>query len=363
MALFIATLLSVYAVYGWQWMGGDPFSDADTAIGSAKFALGLMGILLAHEMGHYVVARRHGFALSLPYFLPYPVAFGTFGAIIRLRSMPANRTALLEMGAAGPLAGFAVAIVVMAIGLPGTIETAADMPEIAMAWPPEPSAGVGVVGDWVLSAITPVLELLDAGLRRLPLSDRFPVPHPDQQSLLVMANPPLMSILGELILGAPPSRYATLDPLAMAGWAGCFLTALNLLPIGQLDGGHILGALRPGAARTISKIGVFAALCAGALWPGWAVWGILLLVMRAWISLPVPEHPRLTPRARAVAALALVALGLTFMPTPFEPEALPITQTRPVDLEGQEIPFDEYHAWRHEVFGEAVPCTLEGGID
>ena len=99
--LFLATLLSVFLVYGYSWTAGDPLQDPETALQSAQFAVTLMGILLAHEMGHYLVALRHGFRLSLPYFLPFPAAFGTFGAIIRLRSLPRSRTALLEMGAAG----------------------------------------------------------------------------------------------------------------------------------------------------------------------------------------------------------------------------------------------------------------------
>ena len=132
MVLFVATFACVFLVYGFQWTGSNPLTDADSATASAKFAGALMAILLAHEMAHYWVARAHGFALSLPYFLPFPAAFGTFGAIIRLRSLPPSRTGLLEMGAAGPIAGFVVAAVAIVAGLPGTVEHAA--PELT--WDP-----------------------------------------------------------------------------------------------------------------------------------------------------------------------------------------------------------------------------------
>ena len=117
-ALFFATFACVYLVYGFQWTGGDPLSEPDAAWAALQFSVALMAILLSHEMAHYWVAKAHGFSLSLPYFLPFPAAFGTFGAIIRLRSLPKTRSGLLEMGAAGPLAGFAVAVV--AIGRRGT---------------------------------------------------------------------------------------------------------------------------------------------------------------------------------------------------------------------------------------------------
>ena len=96
--MFALTLCSVFLVYGYQWAGGNPLTDPGVAWGSFQFASTLMLILLAHELGHYFVARHHGFQLSVPYFLPFPFAFGTLGAVIRLRSLPKSRTALLEMG-------------------------------------------------------------------------------------------------------------------------------------------------------------------------------------------------------------------------------------------------------------------------
>ena len=183
--------------------------DPATARGAGKFAAGLMGILLAHEMGHYLVARRHGFRLSLPYFLPAPMAFGTFGAIIRLKSLPRDRTGLLEMGAAGPLSGFLVALVLLVVGLPHSN----DPGMIELILPP----GVDALP---LPAL-PVEHWMDAWLERPPLSWILPeLPPPDTLPFTIMANPPVMDLLGWLLLGAPPGRYASLDPFAMAGWVG-----------------------------------------------------------------------------------------------------------------------------------------------
>ncbi len=324
--LFFATLVSVYLVYGYSWTAGDPLGDWDTAIASAQFAVTLMGILLAHEMGHYLVALHHGFRLSLPYFLPFPAAFGTFGAIIRLRSLPRSRTALLEMGAAGPLAGFAVAMLAFAIGLPGTIERAA--PQVLF----DPA---------ILNAVAPPPGLLDAALERAfsspPLSWLLTTPPTGTLPMLIMANPPGMDLLGQILLGAPPGRYAELSPIGMAGWVGCLLTGINLLPIGQLDGGHILNALAPRAAPWVARVGVVIALVAGTVWTGWLVWGFMLLVLRAWISLPVPESPGLTPRAKWIGALALVAFALSFMPSPLVLENVPLEQIDFVDAAGKPV--------------------------
>lgn len=324
--LFVATLFSVYLVYGYNWAGGDPLSDPKVAADSARFALTLMGILLAHEMGHYLVALRHGFRLSLPYFLPFPAAFGTFGAIIRLRSLPSSRTALLEMGAAGPLAGFAVALLAIALGLPGTVEHAAPQivwnPSAPLLEPPPPGA----------------LELaLEWAFSRPPLSWLAPVPPEGTLPMLILANPLSMDLLGELLMGAPPGRYAVLSPVATAGWVGCLLTGINLLPIGQLDGGHILNALWPSRAQIVAKIGIFLALGAGLIWSGWLVWGVLLLLLRAWVSLPVPHHPPPSMRSRLVAVAALLAFVLSFMPSPLVVENVPWSSIEWVDDQGRPV--------------------------
>ena len=325
-ALFVATFLCVFAVYGFQWAGGNPFVDKEAGIAAGKFATALMAILLSHEMAHYWVARRHGFALSLPYFIPFPSAFGTFGAIIRLQSLPQTRSGLLEMGAAGPLAGFLVAVGAIALGLPETQEHVA--PQI-------------VWEDSILDALSaPVVAPSGVeGWLEGVLAWAGAAANADEIPLMILANPPIMDLLGEWVLGQAPSRYATLDPLATAGWVGCLLTAINLIPIGQLDGGHILNALRPRSASVVSKVFLGAALAAGVVWTGWAFWACLLLLMGAWVSLPVPEAPDLSLRARIIAAVTLVTFALSFMPIPIEIEAFSMDQIEWIEPDGR--PIDE----------------------
>ncbi len=339
MLLFGATLVSVYLVYGYQWAGGDPLADAGTARQSALFAGGLMAILLAHELGHYVVARRHGFALSLPYFIPFPLAFGTMGAVIRLRTLPRNRTALLEMGAAGPLAGFLVTVVVMGVGLAFTDDAARPVMTLVDAAGAEPGWLDGVVA--AHPAVAAALAAVERGLEAMGW---VPEMRPQDVTIGVLANPPLMDLLGWAILGHPPGRYATLHPLAMAGWVGCLLTAINLLPVGQLDGGHILNGLVPRRARRVARLGLGLALLAGLAWPGWVVWAGLVWSLGAWRSLPVPESPPLTARARVVAGLAVVALAGTFMLRPFEVDAVSLDAVDWVDEAGRTLTPEQVRA-------------------
>jgi membrane-associated protease RseP (regulator of RpoE activity) len=321
--LFIATLACVFMVYGLQWHGANPLTDGDAAWASAKFSVALMSILLAHEMGHYWVARRHGFALSLPYFLPFPAAFGTFGAIIKLRSLPGSRTALLEMGAAGPIAGLVVAVGAIVLGLPGTVEHLA--PELVWtggleALQAEASTS-GPVMTWISETLAPIL----------------PEVRPGELQLMILANPPVMDLLGGIVLEQAPSRYASLDPLAMAGWVGCLLTAINLLPIGQLDGGHIFNAIMPRWSARLSKLLLGVAFVAGWAWAGWAFWAVLLLLLGAWVSLPVPEQPPLTRRAKIIAGLAVVCFLLSFMPRPIELESMSLTDLVLIDEQGEPL--------------------------
>jgi len=120
---------------------------------------------------------------------------------------------------------------------------------------------------------------------------------------------------------------------------GCLVTAINLIPIGQLDGGHIANALFPGKAPLLSKALLGVALLGGAFWSGWAFWAILLVVMGAWVSLPVPDRPSLSSRARAIAALTLVSFGLSFMLQPIQVEGFEIADLDWVDHAGE--PIDE----------------------
>lgn len=231
------------------------------------FTAALLAILIAHEGGHYVLCRRHGIDASLPYFLPGPTIFGTFGAFIRIRSPFPDRNALFDVGAAGPWAGFLVSIPVLIVGLAhSTIVTAA----------PDPLAAFRL-GD----------SLLIRGLTWLVVG-----PMPDGTDLLF-------------------------HPLALAGWGGILVTSLNLLPAGQLDGGHVLFAAGV-QSRLVSLLPIPVLLwLAWYRWPGWLLWAIILLVMAALGHPPTMDEARpLSPARRIGALLTVVLFVLTFIPEP-----------------------------------------------
>lgn len=231
------------------------------------FAVALLAILLAHEAGHYILCRIHGIDASLPYFLPGPTIFGTFGAFIRIRSPFPDRNALFDVGAAGPWAGFVVALPVLAAGIArSTVVT------------------------------TP----------------------PDAGSLLRLGDSLLIAALTRAIRGPLPDGADLLfDPLALAGWAGCLVTSLNLLPAGQLDGGHVLFAVGV-RRRLVSLLPVpLLAWLAWFHWPGWALWAVVLSVMAALGHPPTMNDARpLSPARRVGALCTALLLVLTFIPEP-----------------------------------------------
>lgn len=249
------------------WVAGLPFS------------LPLIAILLAHELGHYVTARRYGLDASPPYFIPVPLwpsFIGTMGAFIRLRTILSDRRQLLDVGAAGPYAGFVVALPALAIGLARSEPVPAE---------------VGLQGMVIWFGALPV-EVGD--------------------SLLTLALRALVGV---------GTGSIALDPMAFAGWVGMMVTMLNLLPIAQLDGGHVLYAALPrwhgrlalGFWGILLVLGWFA-------WPGWAVWAVLVLALsRGRLSHPPVLDPvRPVPRSRnALAIGALLLFAITFAPVPF----------------------------------------------
>jgi hypothetical protein len=203
------------------------------------FSLAMMSILLAHEMGHYLFCRRYRVPATLPFFIPAPTLIGTFGAFIRIRGRIRSRAALFDIGIAGPIAGFVVAVPVLFAGL-------------ALS---RPVAGV---------------------------SD------PDLQ----FGFPLIFHIAHRLLhRGAPALEHYYLHPVAIAAWAGMLATALNLLPGGQLDGGHLVFTLSPRLHRYVSRA-VVAGLVVMAyyFWVGWFVWAILL-ALSALRQPSVPPYP------------------------------------------------------------------------
>ena len=303
--MFIITLASVFLVYGFQWTTGNPLTDPNIAWQSFQFACGLMSILLCHEMGHYWVAKKHGFALSVPYFLPFPFAFGTLGAVIHLRSLPKSRTALLEMGAAGPIAGFVVTVLCILLDASNT----QNVQVIEMVGDP------AVVSEEIRSLIASseptwwngALEIM--GLSQPLLENQIPV--------MIMEDPKIMKMVHHGILGEELSPFAHLGPIAFAGWVGCLITSINLLPIGQLDGGHIANALFPKYAQMISKLTMVLMVIVGIFgWKGWIVWVGLLWFMGANRPIYIPTTEKCTNRALMTASLAIFVFLLSIMNKP-----------------------------------------------
>jgi len=242
-----------------------------------RFSLPLLAILLCHELGHYLTARRYQLDVSPPYFLPGPPAplgIGTFGAFIRLRTILTDRRQLLDVGAAGPIAGFVVAVPILWIGLAHSQAfTEGDVPGMLVPW----------------------------GGSLLPLGD-------SAVTLLVRR------------LAVPDGTAVILHPMAFAGWLGMFVTMLNLLPMAQLDGGHILYAAAPRLHRRVALAFWVGIMLLGWFWVGWLIWGFLVLVMsRGQLGHPpVLDAYRPLPRSRHwLAWVSLLLFLLTFAPAPF----------------------------------------------
>ena len=240
----------------------------DLLLSGLPYSLTLIGILLCHEFGHYFAARRFGVSATLPYFIPFPSIIGTMGAVIKTRSPIPNRRALLYIGAMGPIPGFIVSLAAAIIGI--------------------------------------------------YLSDVRPLPAPSGDMLVpIYGNSMLFALLIKIMHGPMPSGHDIfLSPFAWAGWIGLLITSLNLMPIGQLDGSHILYSLIGNRQRRAGW-GVFGVLVFLAIiWQGWFIWiGLTLLVLM--VAHPeVPESEKLTPAEKAMGWLCMAILVLTFVPVP-----------------------------------------------
>ncbi len=264
--LFVATALSA-TLAGVDVDAHDLMAHPSLLLRGLPFAATLITILLVHELGHYLTCLRYGVNASLPYFIPAPLItpVGTFGAFIRIRSRFPNRRALFDIGAAGPWAGFVLAMIAMAVG----VARSKIMPL--------PTEWHGLeLGD----------SLLTAGLVRLIL-------HAD-------------------------SATVVLDPVAFAGWFGLFVTSLNLIPVGQLDGGHVLYATLGRATPQIAALLTAALVCLGLRgWPGWLVWAVIVTFLLPLGHPPTEDDARPLDPARRLAAFGtLVIFVLTFVPEP-----------------------------------------------
>lgn len=270
--LFVITVFTTMAAGALQ-EGADIFSDPRLIYKGLPFSAGLLLILGIHESGHYLASRYWGVRATLPYFIPLPPILsplGTLGAVIKVRSQIPNRRALIDIGAAGPLAGFLVAAVVSMIGLKQ-------------------------------STVVPVLEEPTVGS-------------------IMLGDSMIFSFLIHSIIGSVPKGYTVmLNPVAFAGWIGLFITALNLLPVGQLDGGHIIYALFGYGHRIIARLVVIVLIPMGYLWMGWLVWGILLIfLLGTRHPAPLDPYVPLGPRRRGIGYLSILVFVLCFTPTPFK---------------------------------------------
>ncbi len=240
------------------------------------FSATLLTILLAHEMGHYLACRYYGVRATLPFFIPAPTLIGTLGAVIRIRAPIRSRAALFDVGIAGPIAGFVVAVVALAAG-------------IQLSKPLAPG-----IGPSDLHLGFPAIFYLIHDLQRI-------------------LTP------GKAVAAVPLARVY-LHPTAIAAWVGMFATALNLIPSSQLDGGHLVYALSPRAHRVVSWITVFALIGLGRLSYTWWFWAVLIMLMNVltYRQEQAPEFPVLPPGRWALAAFAVVMMALTFTISPFQ---------------------------------------------
>lgn len=265
--LFLATLVTTTVAGAWQ-ADADFLSDPWQIVAGLPFAVTLMSILLVHEMGHYLTSRYHGVKATLPYFIPAPSFIGTFGAFIRMQSSPPDRRSLFDVAAAGPLAGLVLAVPAVIVGF--HLSTVA----------PQDSSGGG----------------------------------------MVLGSSLLLSFLSKITLGVlPDDANIVLHPVGFAGWIGLLVTAMNLLPAGQLDGGHVTYALFGRRYIWVSRLTVAVILTLGVtrLWDGWLVWGILLLFMGVRHPPPVDPDTPLDAKRKFLGWFLLGTLAVTFIPVPF----------------------------------------------
>ena len=238
-------------------------------VAGLPFAITLLSILLAHELGHFFACRHHHIRASYPFFIPFPSLIGTFGAFILIRSPIRTARALFDVGASGPFAGFVVAIPALAYG--------------------------------VLHAKV-VPGLADAA-----------------QADVVFGVPLLLRLFSAVLRPGISTGTLLLHPIGRAAWVGLFATSLNLLPAAQLDGGHILRSLSPRLHRNTSVLVPVALILLGFLhfWQGWYIWGCLLLAIRFLRVAPIYDPTPLDPTRRWAALCASIVFLLCFMPAPF----------------------------------------------
>lgn len=270
--LFVLTVFTTL-IAGALQEGAKVWEDPFLIFKGIPFSFTILSILLTHELAHYFSSRRHGMTASLPYFIPGPpippLPIGTFGAVIKTNPPIPNKRALLDIGVSGPLAGFIVSVIAIIIGL-----------NFSRVAPLEEVKGVAIgLGD-------------SLGFK----------------------------LLSYLVIGTLPDKVDIfLHPIAFAGWFGFFVTAMNLLPIGQLDGGHVVYAVLGKWHRLVSISMVILLFILGYMsWPGWYLWGFLTTVLGTRHPPVFQPNIELDKRRKIIAWITLIVFILTFTPEPFK---------------------------------------------
>ncbi len=257
------------------------------------FAVSLLAILSAHEFGHYFAGRAHGAAVTLPYFIPFPFTLlGTMGAFIQLKSLPKNKRSLFDLAVAGPLAGLVVAIPVLIYGLATstTGPVTLNVPFI------EGNSLAYVIGKFMIFG---KLLPTQVGASGLPL---------------------LLHWLGYFFTGRPlpiGGSDVYLNQFAWAGWAGLLVTFLNLIPVGQFDGGHVIYSVFGRRVNIVVPFILVITILLGFLWSGWWLWAFLIFLLGRSHAEPLDQITRLDPPRIAIAVLMLFIFIMVLTPIPF----------------------------------------------
>lgn len=300
--LFAATCASTFGVFYVLFGGGVIGSDEEKLWGSALYAGVVMLTLLAHELGHYFMARAHGVDASLPYFIPVPFGFGTMGAVIRLRGRIPTRDALVDIGAAGPLAGLLIAVPMLFVGV-GLSHVEKSPALLDAGFPP---------------ALSLINLASMAGLHVKHLL--YGTPPPELPGQMQIFGDNLLSWFAVKVIHGdiPAGSDVMAHPVFIAAWFGLVVTMLNLLPVGQLDGGHLTHAWYGEKAEAIGeRIAAGALVMALFFSSTWLVWFFLITRIIGVGHPPVVEPGIPLSRGRkVVVVITWVMTGLTFMPIP-----------------------------------------------
>lgn len=263
--LFILTFMTTLLA-GAMLEGVIPWQNPEKIYLGLPFSITLLLILLTHELSHYFMSRRHNISVTLPYFIPAPSIIGTFGAIIKMKPPIFDRRSLIDIGASGPIGGFIIAVFAVIIGLN-------------------------------YSEIKTVEEIKEG---------------------ISLGSSILFYLLTKIVINIEPDKYdIVLHPVAFAGWIGLLVTSLNLLPIGQLDGGHITYALLGEKHSLVAKIAIPVLLVLGVMfWSGWIVWALLMTILGYKHPPVLYPQIQLDRKRKILGWLSFAIFVLTFTPMP-----------------------------------------------